>query len=263
MNCKHCGQELQGEELVCPKCGYILYEEGPKLTENKQMENNQNKELNEEQKVKRANSGKINLLPFLVLFVLAIGLVLYRQGKINLSFISTIGSKKVEFAGYSIPVLRGYETSVKYNELIISNNDIKYYVYVDYTYSFEDYDADFRKSYSDLAYNSCKANIGGTDYFNFSTNKGILVFYTKAKPTYTFVGYAEKNVKYKDRFYTSDDLNDLNKMLSNAKFLKKESDKDIGEDEMILAIWCNELFDKESPDTFYKQVEIENTKKVN
>lgn len=30
--------------------------------------------------------------------------------------------------------------------------------------------------------------------------------------------------------------------------------ENIGEDEMILAIWCNELFDKEKPDTYYKKV---------
>ncbi|MBQ8902106.1 MAG: NAD-dependent epimerase/dehydratase family protein [Bacilli bacterium] len=31
--------------------------------------------------------------------------------------------------------------------------------------------------------------------------------------------------------------------------------ENIGDDEMILAIWCNELFDKEHPDTFFKKVE--------
>ena len=30
--------------------------------------------------------------------------------------------------------------------------------------------------------------------------------------------------------------------------------ENIGNDEMILAIWCNELFDKEKPDTYYKRV---------
>ena len=30
--------------------------------------------------------------------------------------------------------------------------------------------------------------------------------------------------------------------------------ENIGEDEMILAIWCNELFDKEKPDTYFKEV---------
>lgn len=30
--------------------------------------------------------------------------------------------------------------------------------------------------------------------------------------------------------------------------------ENIGDDEMILAIWCNELFDKEKPDTYYKKV---------
>lgn len=30
--------------------------------------------------------------------------------------------------------------------------------------------------------------------------------------------------------------------------------ENIGDDEMILAIWCNELFDKERPDTYYKKV---------
>ena len=31
--------------------------------------------------------------------------------------------------------------------------------------------------------------------------------------------------------------------------------ENIGDDEMILAIWCNELFDPEKPDTYYKVVE--------
>ena len=30
--------------------------------------------------------------------------------------------------------------------------------------------------------------------------------------------------------------------------------ENIGDKEMILAIWCNELFDKEKPDTYYKKV---------
>ena len=30
--------------------------------------------------------------------------------------------------------------------------------------------------------------------------------------------------------------------------------ENIGDDEMILAIWCNELFDKEKPDTYFKPV---------
>ncbi|MBQ4584451.1 MAG: NAD-dependent epimerase/dehydratase family protein [Bacilli bacterium] len=31
--------------------------------------------------------------------------------------------------------------------------------------------------------------------------------------------------------------------------------ENIGDDEMILAIWCNELFDKKHPDTYFKKVE--------
>lgn len=31
--------------------------------------------------------------------------------------------------------------------------------------------------------------------------------------------------------------------------------ENIGDDEMILAIWCNELFDKDDPDTYYRNVE--------
>jgi len=31
--------------------------------------------------------------------------------------------------------------------------------------------------------------------------------------------------------------------------------ENIGDDEMILAIWCNELFDEQSPDTYFKKVE--------
>ena len=36
--------------------------------------------------------------------------------------------------------------------------------------------------------------------------------------------------------------------------------ENIGDDEMILAIWCNELFDKEKPDTYFKPVESNNQK---
>lgn len=36
----------------------------------------------------------------------------------------------------------------------------------------------------------------------------------------------------------------------------------IGDDEMILAIWCNELFDKEHPDTYFKAVNEDNVKKI-
>lgn len=38
--------------------------------------------------------------------------------------------------------------------------------------------------------------------------------------------------------------------------------KNIGNDEMVLVIWCNELFDKERPDTCFKAVNDENVKKV-
>lgn len=39
--------------------------------------------------------------------------------------------------------------------------------------------------------------------------------------------------------------------------------ENIGKDEMILAIWCNELFDKENPDTFFKPVDLQKVKKIN
>lgn len=32
--------------------------------------------------------------------------------------------------------------------------------------------------------------------------------------------------------------------------------ENIGDDEMILAMWCNELFDKEKPDTYYRKVKV-------
>jgi len=32
--------------------------------------------------------------------------------------------------------------------------------------------------------------------------------------------------------------------------------ENIGDDEMILAIWCNELFDKDKPDTYFKKVKV-------
>lgn len=32
--------------------------------------------------------------------------------------------------------------------------------------------------------------------------------------------------------------------------------ENIGDDEMILAIWCNELFDKEKPDTYFRKVKV-------
>lgn len=38
--------------------------------------------------------------------------------------------------------------------------------------------------------------------------------------------------------------------------------ENIGDDEMILAIWCNELFDKENPDTYFKTVNLESAEKV-
>lgn len=38
--------------------------------------------------------------------------------------------------------------------------------------------------------------------------------------------------------------------------------ENIGNDEMILIIWCNELFDKEKPDTYFKKVDEDNIKKV-
>lgn len=38
--------------------------------------------------------------------------------------------------------------------------------------------------------------------------------------------------------------------------------ENIGNDEMILAIWCNELFDKENPDTYFKPVDLIRTKKI-
>lgn len=38
--------------------------------------------------------------------------------------------------------------------------------------------------------------------------------------------------------------------------------ENIGNDEMILIIWCNELFDKERPDTYFKTVYDENVKRI-
>ena len=38
--------------------------------------------------------------------------------------------------------------------------------------------------------------------------------------------------------------------------------ENIGDDEMILAIWCNELFDEKNPDTFFKPVELEHCKVI-
>lgn len=37
--------------------------------------------------------------------------------------------------------------------------------------------------------------------------------------------------------------------------------ENIGDDEMILVMWCNELFDKNHPDTFYKEVNLNNNEK--
>lgn len=38
--------------------------------------------------------------------------------------------------------------------------------------------------------------------------------------------------------------------------------ENIGEDEMILAIWCNELFDEKNPDTYFKKTDNENVKRL-
>lgn len=38
--------------------------------------------------------------------------------------------------------------------------------------------------------------------------------------------------------------------------------ENIGNDEMILAIWCNELFDEKNPDTYYKSINNENIEKI-
>lgn len=38
--------------------------------------------------------------------------------------------------------------------------------------------------------------------------------------------------------------------------------ENIGDDEMILAIWCNELFDEKNPDTYFKPVELEHCKVI-
>ena len=38
--------------------------------------------------------------------------------------------------------------------------------------------------------------------------------------------------------------------------------ENVGNDEMILVIWCNELFDKERPDTCFKEVSDENINKI-
>ena len=38
--------------------------------------------------------------------------------------------------------------------------------------------------------------------------------------------------------------------------------ENIGDNDMILAIWCNELFDKENPDTYFKNVELDGKTKI-
>ena len=38
--------------------------------------------------------------------------------------------------------------------------------------------------------------------------------------------------------------------------------ENIGDNDMILIIWCNELFDKDKPDTYYKTIYDKNIKKI-
>ena len=38
--------------------------------------------------------------------------------------------------------------------------------------------------------------------------------------------------------------------------------ENIGDDEMILSMWCNELFNSDYPDTYYRQTDKENVRKL-
>lgn len=231
MNCNHCGAEIKEGEPVCPKCGYILYEEGPKIPNNTINNDNQqtNNENNIETEKQKEEYRRISVFPFIIIFIFVLGFFLYKNGMLSSKLFPTLNSKDtINYAGYKIPILDGYEAKIKKKELYISNDTNEYLVMIDYTYSYDENMKQMSKESPKMA-EYCRVKIDNKEYCGVLSNREIMIYSTNADPSYTFIG----RIKKKENMYSKDDLNDLNKMLSKAKLVKKDESYDYGGDEYV------------------------------
>lgn len=99
---------------------------------------------------------------------------------------------------------------------------------------------------------SKKGVIRGNHYHHTKMEKFIVVR-GKAKITFQHVITGEKKEYLVD---------DSEFKIVNIPVGYSHKIENIGEDGMILLIWCNELFDKDKPDTYYKEVQNVNKKRL-
>lgn len=88
--------------------------------------------------------------------------------------------------------------------------------------------------------------VRGNHYHHTKLERFIVI---KGKAKISFASVIDENDKY------SFTVNDEEIKIVTIPVGYTHNIENIGDGEMILAIWCNELFDPEKPDTYYKQVE--------
>lgn len=146
--------------------------------------------------------------------------------------IFTGSGNKVEYAGYQINILEGYNTEEKDKKLYITKDHKTYVVMIDYSHSFDKYMTYYSEDYPSFI-KSCKVDLNNKQYCML-ISMGYMAYLAKADSSSTFIGWVEKD---NDNMYGREDLEDLSKMLSNAKYIKRNDTYNIGKDDYL------ELFD--------------------
>ena len=220
MKCINCNQELNENDAVCSNCGFIQYAQGPKLDNNGNLVNNtnNNNSTNNNQSTNK-HKFKFQIVPFIFLLVIVIALFVVRK---------TFNHNKINYAGYEITLLDGYKAEEKDKKLYIKKDYIEYVVMVDYTYSYDQYISNIKKTFPKTA-ETCKVTLENKEYCSLASN-GYMIYYTSADSSSTFIGWATKD---NDSMYGKDDIKDLSKILSTAKLKQKDTSYDVGNNEYL------------------------------